>query len=108
LAIKIKGIDSHEAAEEWRNSDLLVAEENLEPLDENEYYLHDLEGMTVLTAEGQLVGRVVRIDTQTANAILNVKRESGDIILIPFVKAHIKEINKKGNKIIIDYIEGLY
>jgi len=108
IAIKISGIDTPEAAEEWRNSELYVAEADLEPLEEDEYYLHELEGMTVLTEENQKIGTVEKIDTQTANAILNIKNESGGIILVPFVKAIVKEINKKGKKIIIEYIEGLY
>jgi len=107
LGLKISGIDTREDAISWSKADLLVEQEFLEPLDKDEFYIYELKGMAVYSGD-KLIGQVEGVESEIANAILNIRDESGKIIMIPFVKAIIKKIDKKAGRILINYIEGLY
>jgi 16S rRNA processing protein RimM len=107
LALKLAGIDNEESAIKWRGGEVLVELENLATLDIDEYYHFDIEGSDVYEDNGTYLGRVKAIDYVSANDILTVQGESGEI-LIPFIKSVVVSIDSKAKKIIIRKIDGLY
>jgi len=99
-------IPSIECAELYVKKGLYV-EKDQSFLNKDEYFYTDLEKMTVYFDNGQLIGKVKKVEEFTNRATLRVAREGAKDVLIPFVQAFIKSVSLDDNKIIINYIEGL-
>ena len=58
LIIKLEGCDDRNFAEQLRNKEVYIHEENLPVLKEGEYYLYQLEGLKVRNLENKILGIV--------------------------------------------------
>ena len=59
--VSLVGVDSREAAQELRGTALAAPRGTLTPLGEGEWYARDLEGLRVVTVDGEPVGTVTRL-----------------------------------------------
>ncbi|MDY8108414.1 ribosome maturation factor RimM [Fulvimarina sp. 2208YS6-2-32] len=64
-----------------------------EPEDDDEFYLDDLEGLTVETLAGEAVGTVIAVHNFGAGDLLEVAPDEGMTIMIPFSEAAIPELD---------------
>lgn len=74
--------------------------------DEDEIYYDDLIDCIVLVDE-QVIGVVTDVIEVPQGEILQIKKQNGKNVLVPFVDEFIVEVDIKNKKIIIDPIEGL-
>ena len=79
------------------------ASENLE---EDEYLINDLIGMEVYVND-RLSGVSTGVSNNGATDLLSVKTKSGNISLVPFVKAIVTGVNIKERKVTVADMEGL-
>lgn len=102
LIIKIQGINDRDAAAYYRNREIAVYRSQLPEIKEGEYYWTDLEGLTVITKDGQTLGNVDHLIEAGSNDVLVVK---GDRIrMIPFVKKDvILAVDLDQQTIIVDW-----
>ena len=107
VILKLKGIDTIEAAETLRNYYILINRKDLEPLEEGKYYIADLIGLDVYTEEGKALGKVDDIYNTGSNDIYVVKDELGKQKLLPGIDEVIKKVDLENSKIIVNLIEGL-
>ena len=107
VILKLKGIDTIEAAETLRNYYILINRKDLEPLEEGKYYIADLIGLDVYTEEGKALGKVDDIYNTGSNDIYVVKDELGKQKLLPGIAEVIKKVDLENSKIIVNLIEGL-
>jgi 16S rRNA processing protein RimM len=107
LALKFAGIASEEQARQWQGGEVLAESEDLASLRSDEFYHFEIEGCEVYEEGGAHLGKVAGIDFISANDVLTVETESGEI-LIPFIKRVISSVDIKAKKITIRKIEGLY
>jgi 16S rRNA processing protein RimM len=107
ISLRLDDIESEEAAEYWRGAELLMESESLEKLGTGEYYHFQIEGCEVYEDSGKFVGKVKAVESYTANDILSLDSEQGEI-LIPMIKSVIESIDIESKKIIIRKLEGLY
>ena len=98
-------ISSIEEAEKLVHEYLNVVKDNAF-LKKGEYFYSDLVGLDAYFDNGTLIGKVKKVEEYTSYQTLRVKTEGKDV-LIPFVKAFIKEVSLQEKKIIIKFIEGL-
>lgn len=105
--IKIKGIDRIEEAENFIGQTLYIDEENIRPLEEDEYMIADLVGLEAHTTDGRYLGKVADVLQYTANDIYVIKSEEGKELLIPATIEIVPEILLEENKIIVNPIKGL-
>lgn len=82
---RFDGITDRSAAEALRGTLLSVPRQSLPPLAAGEYYWHDLIGRSVAGSDGVIVGRVTAVDNYGASDILEVTRDDGSSVLVPFV-----------------------
>lgn len=101
----LKSIESISDAEEWIGADISIWKSDLPEVEEGSYFSFDLEGCAVYW-DGQKVGSVKRLLDYGATSILEVDR-NGREILIPFVKAFLKEVDTAGKRIEVELPEGL-
>lgn len=106
LIVKFDGYDDINQVESWKGSLLTISEEELQELDDDEAYFHELQDAAVYDMEGTLLGTVSEIIETGANAVLRVKTKDKDI-LIPFVRAFVKEFDRKNKIMKVELMEGL-
>ena len=106
LLIKLKGIDSRDAADALRGAYLSVTMNEIYPLDENSFYVFELEGMEICNSDGRRIGNVIRVERYPANDVLVVETETKDI-MIPAVREFVREIDVNERRIIVDLPEEL-
>ena len=94
--LRVTGCDSREAAEALRGEPLLVAREDLPPLDEGEFWAHELEGCTVVDGDRE-VGVVARLVPLPSCEALEV----GDR-LIPLVRDAVRSVDVAARRIDVD------
>ena len=104
--IKLEGIDQREAIEQLRHEWLMIPESEAIPLEEGEYFYHDLIGLSVETADGTMLGTIKEILETGANDVFVVKQEKGELLL-PDIEEVVKEIDIDNSKMIVSLIDGL-
>lgn len=104
--VKLSGVDSINDAEELRGAGVLVDTDELEGLEEDEYYWFDLIGLGVYTEDGAFVGKVEDLIDRAEQSVLIV-RNGGVETLIPLAEPIIKEIDLESSKIVITPVDGL-
>lgn len=102
-----ESINDMNVAEGLIDCPIYVPSIELKELQDNEYYYHQLEGLTVYSDAGELIGKVDHI-TKGGQDILVVKDEnSGKEIMIPFVDELVPEVNLEQKTITVNLIDGL-
>lgn len=105
--IKFSDIQTRNDAELLRNKELLIPDDELTPLDDNEFYIHNLVGMDVYDENGTLLGQISSVVQNKSGDIYVMKNPDNTEILIPAVKDFIHEINLDKKRIVIRVIDGL-
>lgn len=104
--LSFEGYDDINQIEKFKDGLLKVPESQLGKLDVDEYYFHEIIDCTVITEEGEEIGKVKEILTPGANDVWVVKGK-GKEQLIPYIEDVVKEIDVKAKRIIISPLEGL-
>ena len=105
---KFEGIDSINELMDYKGSLIFVEEGYIrENLEENEFLIDELVGMSVYDTETKKLGFVVGVSNNGANDLLSVKTNSKHICLVPFIEAFIKNVDIESKTIVINNIEGL-
>ena len=102
----LDGIDNMNVAEGLCDLSVYVSNIEVKELQKNEYYFHQLEGLTVYSESGDLIGKVNHI-IKGGNDILVIKDEDEKEIMVPFVDKLVPEVNLIEKTITINTIEGL-
>jgi 16S rRNA processing protein RimM len=106
IVLKFTGYDSVEAAEELRNAEICVPEDEAVELETDEFYDWQLVGCRVETMDGTPVGTVTNVMRTGPNELLVVADENKEH-LIPFAAAICVEVDIEGKLVRIDAPEGL-
>ncbi|MGV9819814.1 ribosome maturation factor RimM [Nocardia xishanensis] len=109
LLVFLAGITDRTAADALRGTLFLVDSEDLPPSDDpDEFYDHELEGLTVQLTDGAVVGTVTDVLHSAAGELLSVRAaDDGREILIPFVTAIVPTVSVADGLVVIDPPEGL-
>uniref|UniRef100_A0A832EIE8 Ribosome maturation factor RimM n=1 Tax=Desulfacinum infernum TaxID=35837 RepID=A0A832EIE8_9BACT len=105
--IGFEGVEDLSAARRLVGLDVGVPEEDLDPLEDGEYYHHQLVGLAVVTEAGVPLGRVVGVMETKAHDLYAVATDSGREILLPAVEEIIKQIDVARGVMVVDPPEGL-
>ncbi|WP_017727285.1 ribosome maturation factor RimM [Halalkalibacterium ligniniphilum] len=106
--LRFEGLDSINEVEGFKGCLLMVPEEELQDLEEGEFYYYEIIGCTVQTDDGRELGKVKEILAPGANDVWVVQRkEGGKDILIPYIDEVVVDINVENKIITIHAIEGL-
>ena len=105
--LKLTGIDGRDQAEKQRQKDVFMAEEDLEELPKGEYYIKDLLGLDVITTDGNVLGKLKDITTNSAQKLYCVEREDGRMVYIPGVPQFILEKDVEKGTVKVSLPEGL-
>ena len=107
VILKFKGIDRIEDAEGLVRSELFIDRKDGLPLGENEYYIADLIGMEVITANDEVLGTIRDVMQTGANDVYCVDSKKYGEILIPAIKQCIMKVDLQADKMFVDLLPGL-
>jgi len=107
LIMTLSGVTKREQAEELRGTEVAIREQEAAPLEEDEYFLHQLYGLTVVNEAGETLGRVREVMETGANDVLVVQREGQSDALIPMIRDVVQELDVANSRIVIRPLEGL-
>ena len=100
-------VESREAAEELRGTELHVPVADLPELDDPEdFYDHQLVGLAARLTDGTPLGEVSAVRHEGAE-LLVVRRSGGAELLVPFVAAIVPTVDLDGGFVVVDPPEGL-
>jgi 16S rRNA processing protein RimM len=105
--LTFEGMENINHVEKLKGGILRVPESQLSPLEENEFYFHEIIGCDVFTLEGEEIGQIKEILTPGANDVWVIKGKTGKEILIPYIDQVVKQVDVKNKKVVIDPMEGL-
>jgi 16S rRNA processing protein RimM len=105
--MKFAGIESPEEVTALHNWTVEIPEADARALDEDEYFLHDLVGLTIVDANGVTRGVVTDAYEGGGGILLNVKRPDGKAFELPFAADLCTEIDVPGKRIVANLPEGL-
>jgi len=101
LLIKFYEIDDRTTVSMLTNQLVYIETEQLPPLSEDEYYLHELIGLGIYEEDGRYLGVLSEILETGANDIYLIEDESGEETLIPATEDMIIEIDLSQGKMIV-------
>ncbi|HVA24819.1 MAG TPA: ribosome maturation factor RimM [Chloroflexota bacterium] len=104
--LKLGAIDDRDQAEELHGRYLRVPGSALAELDEGEYYLFQLRGLTVITEDGRELGRVDDVLQTGANDVYIVATPHGELLL-PAIEDVIKEVDLAAGRMVVHLLPGL-
>jgi len=107
LIVKFEELADRNAAELLRGRYLLAPFEELEPLRDDEIYLHDLIGMTVELDNGQKVGEVTSYYELPQGLTLDVATARGSV-LVPYRPEVVERANGDARVIVVKSDVGLF
>jgi len=102
LVVRVKGVDTREAAQALTHTKLYIPRDALPPPEEDEFYCRDLIGLRAETAAGELLGTIIAVPNYGAGDILEVAPPAGDTLLFPFIRAVVPHIDLAAGKVIIE------
>lgn len=93
--------------EKFKGALVKIEAKNQKPLEEGEYYYHEIIGCKVVTEEGQELGLISEVLTPGANDVWVVSLPKGKQLLLPVIDDVILNVDIALKTIRIHLMEGL-
>jgi 16S rRNA processing protein RimM len=104
--LDLVGIDDIDAAQSLVGSQVMIPSKMLEELPGDEYYWHELMGMSVVTEDGKPLGKIESIFPTGSNDVYVCSGGEREI-LIPAIADVVRNIDRRNRLMVIRLIEGL-
>jgi 16S rRNA processing protein RimM len=106
FVVAFHGIATRNDAEALRGMLVLAARADLRPPGAGEWYAADLVGLQAVAPDGRPLGRVRDVYANGAQEVLVVAAAGGDVD-VPFVDAHVGEVDLDAGRLVIVDIDAL-
>jgi len=104
IVVKLEKINDRNTAESLINSKIQILRSDFPKLSNENYYWSDLVGLSVLSSEDKVIGKVESLIETGANDVMVINTSKDERILIPFVMHEvIQEVNVELKYIKIDW-----
>ncbi len=104
--VKFAGVESRDALEPFRAHFLGVPADQLNPLGDDEVYLHELDGFSVRLPEGTPLGLVSAVYELPAGIMIEVQGPKREFLL-PYKKEFVREVDRAARRLTVTPPEGL-
>lgn len=106
VIVKFKNIDRIEDVQRLVKKDLFITRDQAIPLEEGEYFISDLVGLTVVDDQGNRVGELTDVLATGANDVY-VVQDGDEEILIPVIPDCIRKVDLEKQIVLVHMLEGL-
>jgi 16S rRNA processing protein RimM len=101
VVVRTREIETREQAEAARGLRLYIPRAVLPaPEDEDEFYIADLVGLSVVSPEGQSLGRVRSVRDFGAGDLLEIEPPAGESWWLPFTREAVPEVSIAERRIV--------
>ncbi len=107
MLVRLRGIETPEAAGELRNQWVYVRAADVPGLPEGQMYQHELFGFKVVDEQGAPLGELVEIIETGANNVYVVRDASDHEILLPAIPSVILDLDPVRRLMRVHLLEGL-
>jgi 16S rRNA processing protein RimM len=107
LLVRFSGVTEREEAERMRGCHLMIHKAEAGGLGEGEYWIHELEGMKVVDAEGRELGEVAEVLEGPAQDLLLVRDGRGGEFQVPFVEEFVRKVDRDSSTVTVSLIDGM-
>jgi 16S rRNA processing protein RimM len=107
LIVQFHDVGDRDTAETLREELVYVHINDAVPLEEDEYYLYQIEGIRVVTGEGEELGQVTDVIETGANDVYVVTTPDGAEHLIPAIEDVIQAVDLAKGVMVIRLLDGL-
>jgi 16S rRNA processing protein RimM len=104
---ELSGVTDRNAAEALKGLHLHVRRDQLPPAEAEEFYHADLIGLTAELVSGDTLGRINALYDFGAGDALEVVTADGAVVMVPFTKAAVPEIDLAAGRVLVDPPAGL-
>jgi tRNA (guanine37-N1)-methyltransferase len=106
--IKFGGIESLEEVRLHQGWTVEIPRSEARPLEEGEYFLHDLQGLKVFSAaDGAELGVIERADDVPGAVLLTVRKPDGKRFEVPFAESICTTIDVAAGRMVVELPAGL-
>jgi len=99
--VALEGVNDRNAAEALKGAELYVPRAALPKEDADEFYHADLIGLRAEDTEGRAMGTVRALHNFGAGDVIELVRDDGDEVFLPFTREVAQEIDIEGGRIVI-------
>ncbi len=107
VILKFKNIDNINDIEKYKGKSLYVTRANAVRLRKDEYFIADLQGLTIVDEEDKVIGTLRDVMETGANDVYIVDMTDGREVLIPAIKECILNVDMEAGKMQIHIMDGL-
>lgn len=107
MIIQFVEVKDRDQAELLRETMVYIHIQDAIPLEDGEYYLFQIEGILVVTEEGEELGRLTGLIETGANDVYVITTPSGGELLLPAIPDVIKKVDVQAGRMIVQLLEGL-
>ena len=107
VILKFKGVDNINDIEKYKGRDLWIPREEGQELEEDEYYIADLLGMSVVLEDGQEFGTLKDVMETGANDVYIIDSAEHGEVLLPAIKECILDVDLEKNVMTKHLMKGL-
>jgi 16S rRNA processing protein RimM len=107
MLVTFEGYHVREKIAELRNQLVYVRTSDRPPLEQGEYYHHQLLGLQVIDENGRLLGLLSSILETGANDVYVVRDQTGTEILVPAIDSVILDIDLEHKQVRVHVLSGL-
>ena len=107
VILKFKGVNNINDIEKYKGRDLWIPREEGQELEEDEYYIADLLGMSVVLENGQEFGTLKDVMETGANDVYIIDSAEHGEVLLPAIKECILDVDLEKNVMTIHLMKGL-
>ena len=107
VILKFKGYDDINLVEPFRKKGLWITREQAVPLEEDEYFIADLIGLSVVTDQGEKLGKISDVLQTGANDVYAVTTPEGKELLFPAIKDCILDVDIQEGRMTVHVLKGL-
>jgi 16S rRNA processing protein RimM len=99
--VALDGVNDRNAAEALKGAELFVPRAALPKEEADEFYHADLVGLRAEDTEGRAMGTIRAVHNFGAGDVLEIVRDDGDEVFLPFTREVAQEIDIEGGRIVI-------
>ena len=107
ILVKFVGYDNINDVQAFRDHELMVSGKDQQPLEDGQYYYHQIIGLSVKTVDGEELGTIKEILSPGANDVWVVQRDGKKDLLLPVIDDVVKDVDLDAGEVIVELMEGL-
>jgi 16S rRNA processing protein RimM len=108
VLVSIAGVTTRDQAEAMKGMRLYVDRASLPAPEPEEFYHADLIGLPAELPDGSPLGKVAAVHEYGAGDSLEILRETGETVMLPFTKACVPVVDLNAGKLVVEPPAGLF